>query len=157
MLTRNPSPRQLRVLVVDDDPDNANSTAILLNLFGHRVYVAFNGTNALHLAKTVRPDVVLLDIRMPGLSGCHVAQLIREEFVSSDEKPLLVAITGCNLRGPLLETVLEEFDLHYAKPVDPSVLIELLEGVREEICGALFETELGALREKTLAIYNANY
>ena len=69
--------RLLRVLVVDDDCDTADSLTVLLRLWGHEVWSAYGGAAALELATEVRPDVVLLDVAMPRMSGCEVAQRLR--------------------------------------------------------------------------------
>src|SRR3954452_20848828 len=73
-----PSPSGYRLLVVDDNQDAANSLAMLLKLQGHEVRVAYSGTAALEMTKTFTPDVVFMDIGMPGIDGYEVARRIRE-------------------------------------------------------------------------------
>lgn len=116
----------LRVLVVDDDADTADSVAELLTLHGHTVYVALDGASALSRAEAEWPDVVLLDLRMPGLDGCDVARVLRERCGANEKRPLLVALTGCNANDARLRTSGARFDLHLVKPVDPAVLIGVL-------------------------------
>src|SRR5438477_916109 len=70
----------LRVLVVDDYPDNTESMAMLLRLFGHEVATALGGSAALQAARASQPDVVLLDISMPGMTGYEVAKQLRCMF-----------------------------------------------------------------------------
>src|SRR5690348_13255069 len=84
--------RPIRVLVVDDYRDNVESMATLLRLDGHAVEVAFDGATALRVAQARQPDVVLLDIAMPGMDGYQVARKLRTMFRG---KPLLlIAVTA---------------------------------------------------------------
>jgi DNA-binding response OmpR family regulator len=117
------SPTACRVLVVDDNADTADSLALLLNLWGHRACVAYDGPAALRVAEAYRPQVVLLDLGLPGRSGSEVARRLRKE--PALEKPLLVAVTG---PGPedCERTWEAGFDLYLTKPVDLVVLRELL-------------------------------
>ncbi len=69
-----PKHRPIRVLVVNDYPDNVESMALLLRLYGHDVAVALGGAAALRAAEAQQPDAVLLDISMPGMSGYQVAR-----------------------------------------------------------------------------------
>jgi CheY-like chemotaxis protein len=109
--------------VVDDNGDTADSLALLLNMWGHRACVAYDGPAALRVAKEYRPGVVLLDLGLPGLSGYEVARRLRTEPALSEA--LLVAVTGYGPeeRGRCREA---GFDLHLTKPVDLGVLQELL-------------------------------
>src|SRR5262249_42116285 len=75
-------------------------------------------------------DVVLLDILMPGKDGCEVAKLIRARCTSSGKQPLLVAITGYSAEADRLRSSEAGFDLHMIKPVDPAVLVGLMERFR---------------------------
>lgn len=120
----------LAVLVVDDSPDAANSLAELLSLHGHAVTVALGGEAALaRLAEQV-PDVVLLDIRMPGMDGYRVAELIKERCAAAGKRPLLVAVTGCGSEADRARSTRAGFDLHMVKPVDPAVLVGMMERFR---------------------------
>jgi CheY-like chemotaxis protein len=69
--------RRLEVLVVDDEPDLADSAALLLSLLGHRVAVAYDGPSAVAQASSTRPDVVLLSVDVPGMDGYEVCRLLR--------------------------------------------------------------------------------
>ncbi len=104
--------RTLHVLVVDDYPDNAESMALLLRLFGHEVETAFDGRSALRAAQAHPPDAVLLDISMPGMDGYEVARRLRSMF---DDDLLLIAITAQEDRQRCREA---GFDYHFAKPAD---------------------------------------
>src|SRR5262245_39617840 len=130
MSTPNQGPHPLGVLVVDDCVDTVGSLAELLSYYGHRVTVALDGEEALqHVAKEV-PDVVLLDILLPGKNGCEVAKLIRAQCTGSGKHPFLVAITGCGTEADRLRSFAAGFDLHMVKPVDPAVLIGVMERFR---------------------------
>jgi CheY-like chemotaxis protein len=71
--------RRLRVLIVDDNRDAADSLAMLLTLWGHDCRVAYDGPSGLEVARDYRPDCLLLDIGMPGMDGCTVAQRVRAD------------------------------------------------------------------------------
>ena len=85
-------PPPLRVLVVDDCPDTTATMAILLRLWGHQVWVAHDGLSALAAARACRPDVVLLDVGLPGMTGWELARHLRH--LPGLERALLVAVTG---------------------------------------------------------------
>ena len=82
----------MRVLVVDDNVDAADSLAMLLRLHGHEVQVARTGPTALEMASASRPDVVLLDVGLPGMDGYHVAKRLRERPEFKDV--VMCALTG---------------------------------------------------------------
>lgn len=130
MSTLNRTQYPLAVLVVDDSADAAETLAELLSIQGHTVSVAFSGEQALERADAAPPDVVLLDIRMPGLDGCAVARAIRERCLGKGKRPFLVAVTGCGTDADRARTAAAGFDLHMVKPVDPGVLTGLLERFR---------------------------
>jgi len=140
-----PTPNQtdlvLRVLVVDDCVDTVESLAELLTLHGHTVRVALDGASALHWAEAEQPDVVLLDLYMPRLSGCEVARIIRERCGATEKRPLLVALTGCEASDARLRSSGARFDLHLVKPVEPAVLIGVLERFRRVFTSPQPETE----------------
>ena len=70
---------QARILVVDDNVDTLKGMAILLNLAGHEVVTAHNGPKAIEVARAYRPQFILLDLGLPGMSGYEVAKRLREE------------------------------------------------------------------------------
>jgi CheY-like chemotaxis protein len=119
------SQAKLNVLVVDDDPDGAETLAVLLTMYGHDVRIAHNGTEALKQAEATLPDVMLMDIRMAGIDGCEVARRIRRSCCDS-RAPLLVAVTGCARDADREITKDAGFHLHLAKPVDPGILNQIL-------------------------------
>ena len=116
------------ILVVDDMRDTADSLAMLLQSLGHRVDVAYDGAHALQLAETLRPDIVLLDIGMPRLSGYEVCRRIRAAPWGRDMT--LIAQTGWGQQTDRAQTQAAGFDHHLVKPVDPGALLALLASVR---------------------------
>ena len=118
----NPSPR--RILVVDDNVDSATSLARVLQRQSHQVEVAHDGRAALLAAEAGKPDVVLLDIAMPGLDGLEVARHLRRR---EGPHPLLVAITGYGRSEDRRRTAEAGFDHHLVKPVNLQTLRSLLE------------------------------
>lgn len=117
-------PDCLRVLVVDDNRDSADSCAILLELDNHQARVAYSGAEALELAAGFEPQCVLLDIGMPGMNGYEVARNIRRS--AWGKTAMLVAITGW---GQLEDKQLAEragFDHHFTKPIDFELIRQLL-------------------------------
>jgi CheY-like chemotaxis protein len=124
------SPRQarangpsLRILVVDDLRDAADSLALLLGLMGHEVRAAYDGPTALLVACDFKPDVVLLDICLPGMDGYEVARRLRGQ-VGLD--CLLVAATGLGQEEDHRRSREAGFDRLLVKPLDPAELKRLL-------------------------------
>jgi len=115
---------RLRILVVDDLPDAANSLATLLGLIGHDAQAVYSGRSALDKAASIAFDVVLLDIGMPDLDGYSVAMRIREN--SASKQPLLIAITGYADNAHRMRSKEAGFDDYLVKPLDPSDLLTRL-------------------------------
>lgn len=124
-----PLPKR-RVLVVDDNPDSAETLALLLRLAGQDVRTAFDGPAALAEANDFRPDLVLLDIGMPGMDGYQVAQRLRKELDFRDQT--LVALTGWGQDEDRRRSEEAGFDRHLVKPVEMKVLMELLRESRSQ-------------------------
>jgi PAS domain S-box-containing protein len=112
-----------RVLVVEDDHDSAQSLAMLLKLWGHRVEVALDGARALDSARSFGPEIVLLDIGIPGMDGYEVAGRLRSEH-GADLK--LVALTGYGREDDRKRAHDAGFDWHLTKPLEPPRLREML-------------------------------
>ncbi len=121
-----PSQSGHRLLVVDDNQDAANSLAMLLRLQGHEVRVAFSGVAALEMTKDYAPDVVFLDIGMPGMDGYEVARRLRQQ--PGLENVVLAALTGWGQQEDRRRTAEAGFDRHLVKPVEPAALEGLLAG-----------------------------
>jgi signal transduction histidine kinase len=117
----------VRVLVVDDNRDAADTLAALLELLGHSAQVANDGRAALDAVLDFRPQVVFLDIGMPGMNGYDVAQVIRND--RRLDQPLLVALTGWGGESDRQRTRDAGFDLHLTKPVDLDAIEKMLSSV----------------------------
>jgi CheY-like chemotaxis protein len=120
----------LSVLVVDDCQDAADSLALLVSAWGHRAHVAYSGVEALRLAALCRPDVVMLDVSMPGLSGWDVAPQIWQ--LNGLEHVFIVAVSGSDLEVDRARSRLAGCDLHLLKPVALDDLERLLHSRQEE-------------------------
>ena len=122
------SPNHHRVLVVDDNQDNADSLALLLRSFGNEVRTANDGVHALEAVAAFRPQVVLLDIGLPNMDGYEVARELRRRPEGRDV--LLVAMTGWGQEEDRRRSQAAGFDEHFVKPVDLELLRALLESGR---------------------------
>jgi CheY-like chemotaxis protein len=117
----------LRVLVVDDYRDAADSLAQLCRLWGHDVRVAYDGEQALRLARAHRPRVALLDLAMPGMDGVRVAQRLRRAELR--DACVLVCVSG--YRGAHIDRLVAQagYDHFFTKPADPAELQRLLTSI----------------------------
>lgn len=118
---------QRRVLVVDDNEDAADSLAMLLGGHGDAVRTAYDGEQAVELDAAFHPDIVLLDIGLPKISGYDVARAIR---AARGAAVLIVAITGWGQEDDRQRARDAGFDHHFTKPVDIDRLMELIERER---------------------------
>jgi CheY-like chemotaxis protein len=114
----------LHILVVEDCDEAAASLALFLRRLGHHVRVAADGPAAIAGAGADKPDVVLLDIALPGMSGDDVARHLREHLL--DKPPLIIALTGCGRESDRRRSEESGIDLHLVKPADPRVLRNVL-------------------------------
>jgi len=114
----------LRILLVDDNRDAADSMALLLKFQGYHVIVAYNGNDALKMAEENSPDVILLDIGMPDMSGYDVARYIRQS--EWGQTMYLIAVTGWGQAEDKRKAIAVGFDCHLTKPVDPDHVGKLL-------------------------------
>jgi CheY-like chemotaxis protein len=112
------------MLLVDDDPDNAESWAVLLRLWGYRVQTARDGPTALQAAQTELPEVVFLDIGLPKMDGYAVAKQLCQVL---PKKPLLIALSGYCKESDRQRSWNEGFAHHFGKPADPLQVKRLLE------------------------------
>ena len=119
------APRLRRVLVADDNQDAGETLAMLLRLDGHEVYVATDGLQAVEMFAREQPDVVILDIGMPGLSGHEAAMRIREQC--GERVVTLIAVTGWGQKADKDRAAASGFDHHFTKPVEPTLLSALLQ------------------------------
>jgi CheY-like chemotaxis protein len=124
-LAATPLPRRLRTLVVDDNLDAAQSLArVLQRLYSHEVRIANDGPEAIALAQEFRPEVILLDIGLPGMSGYEVAERLRSQ--QEQAETFILALTGWGQEEDRRRSESAGIDHHLVKPVDPNVLIKLL-------------------------------
>jgi two-component system OmpR family response regulator len=121
---------RLRVLCVDDNRDVADSEAMLLDLLGFDSRACYDGLQAICEVPKFCPDVLLLDLNMPGLDGCDVARILRARY--DGPPPLLVAITAKSGKDDYRRTREAGFDAHLVKPVEPNRLVEMLATLRSE-------------------------
>ena len=119
------NPRPLRILVIEDNSDAAETLGDLLRLFGHEAEVALSGPAGLEAAGSLQPDVVLCDIGLPGMDGYAVAGSLRSEPATRAAR--LVALTGYGRESDRQRTREAGFDLHLVKPLEPLELKRLLE------------------------------
>ena len=117
-----------RVLIVDDNEDAANSLALILELGGHETASVYTAVAALQRAAAFRPEVVLLDIGLPGMDGYEVAQKMRELPGLRDIR--LVAVTGYGRSDDRIRARDAGFDDHLTKPVEYAALERTLAGSR---------------------------
>ncbi len=110
----------LRILIVDDRQDSANSMSMLLGLTGHQTQTAFDGATALHMADRFRPHVILCDIGLPDISGLEVCRQIR----ARDWGPniCMIALTGWGVENAFASSMEAGFNHHLVKPVELSDL-----------------------------------
>ena len=114
-----------RILVVDDSVDSAETLGELLRIWGHDVRLAHDGPGAIAAAREYRPEVVLLDIGLPGMDGFAVAAELRKEGIGGR---MLVALTGYSEQQDRDRAQKAGFDHHLVKPIDPDTLQKLLAG-----------------------------
>lgn len=118
-------PRRLRVLVVDDNPDDVKSALLLLETEGYETRGVYNANRVLPEVLEFDPDVVIMDIKMPERSGWEAASELRQRVTNL--RLLLIAVSGVYTRG--VDKVLSEmsgFDHVLMKPVDPATLLGLI-------------------------------
>lgn len=126
------APRSLRILIADDERDTVLTLMMLLREEGHEVRGVYTGRQVLDAVRGFDPDVVVLDIAMPELSGWEVARTIRMHADSN--RRMLIGISG-EYRNPvdkLLSTVVG-FDHYLVKPYSPNALIALLAPLRTSL------------------------
>ena len=113
-----------RILVVDDNDDSAEVTAILLRLEGHEVAVAHSGPAAIEQIPAVRPDVLLLDIGLPGMDGYELARYLRN--LPETRNAVFIALTGYGRPDDRQNSKNAGYDHHLVKPIEPAELLALI-------------------------------
>jgi CheY-like chemotaxis protein len=112
-----------RILVVDDDVDGAETLAILLRVSGHDVRVAHDGLSTLKIAADFLPEVVFLDVGMPGMDGFETARQLRQS--AQLDTAVLVALTGYGRAEDRARAAQAGFDHFLVKPAPPNVLLDI--------------------------------
>jgi PAS domain S-box-containing protein len=120
-----PAPRRMRVLVVDDNRDAADSMRMLLEASGQEARAVYDGASAIEIAESFRPQVILLDIGMPSMDGYQVVRALRARGLSP--APIIAALTGWGQDSDKKRTRDAGFDHHFTKPVAPEELMAFLE------------------------------
>ena len=123
-----PPQRRLRILVADDNHDTAESLAVLLEMMGHQVQVAYDGQEALQAAASLEPELALVDLGMPKLNGYQVAERLR----TGSPRTVLVAVTGWGQPADVQRAQRAGFHHHLVKPVEPERLSSLLATVSSQ-------------------------
>ena len=121
---------QRRVLIVDDNRDSADSLAMLMQITGNKTYMAHDGVEAVEAVEKYRPEVVLLDIGLPGMDGHEVCRRVREQPWGKDI--IVIALTGWGQEDDRRKSEEAGFDGHLVKPVDYDKLLELLASLTSE-------------------------
>jgi CheY-like chemotaxis protein len=142
----------LRVLVVDDCPDTRAALAVLLGLWGHEVRLAGDGAAALTTADAFRPDVVLLDVALPGMDGYQVARRLREP--DGGKESYVVSLSGYSPEVVGERALAAGCDLHWTKPVEPDALQRLLE---ERKASGRQDTGSSAAERATVRLHRQPY
>jgi CheY-like chemotaxis protein len=114
-MPRDPAPKR-KIVVVDDNKDAADTLAVLLRQFGHEVQTAYDGPSAVAAARRMRPDIVFLDLALPGFDGIKVAEEIRAD--AAFNKTLIVALTGFASDYDRTRAHAAGVDLYLVKPLD---------------------------------------
>ena len=117
-------PRRHRIMVVDDNRDSADSAMSILRVLGHDVESVYDGPSALELARCLRPEVVLLDLSMPGTDGYETLRLLRVQ--PGMQKAFVIAMTGFGTDEDKQRTREAGFDAHLVKPIELDSLVRLL-------------------------------
>lgn len=118
-------PSELKVLVVEDDRDTAESLRALLVLCGYQVMVAHTSQQGIETARRLEPHIVLCDIGLPDGDGYIVGSVLRQSGHSTGAR--LIAVTGYGGAHHRLRALAAGFDQHLVKPVDPRVLLHELQ------------------------------
>ncbi|MEO5670362.1 MAG: PAS domain S-box protein [Ramlibacter sp.] len=125
--------RAFRVLVVDDNRDSADSATAIVQLLGHHAECAYDGASALTAVAAAAPDMVLLDLSMPGIDGFETLRRMRQLPAGADM--FAVAMTGYGSQEDKRRTASAGFDSHLTKPVELTALVEVLARARQRAAG----------------------
>jgi PAS domain S-box-containing protein len=124
-----------RILIADDNADVVESFQLMLEMMGHEVDTALDGLEAVQKAEQFQPDVIVLDVGMPGLDGLEAARRIRRQV--GTKQVVLIAVTGWGNENNKRESADAGFNVHLVKPVDPMTIINVLDKLG---AGATYES-----------------
>lgn len=116
---------RMRVLVVDDYPDSAETASMLLAIYGHECRTAITGQGALEEAAAFDPDIVILDIGLPDMSGYEVARALRAR--AAGRSLYLAAVTGWGQPEDRVQAFAAGFDQHVLKPTNAAKILQILQ------------------------------
>jgi DNA-binding response OmpR family regulator len=124
----------MRILVVDDYPSAAEIACVLLKLLGHESMGARNGAEALELAASFDPDIVVLDLGLPDQTGYEVARLLRAR---DGRRPFIAAMTGWGATEDRVQSMAAGIDLHVLKPASAENLTKIIAAAKQRLsdCG----------------------
>ena len=117
-----------RILVTDDDADSAETLAIVFRVAGHEVQIAHDGPSTLEIATAFRPDVIFLDVGLPGMDGFETARQLRQ--TAGLDKVVLVALTGYSREEDRQRAEEVGIDHFLVKPTPPKVLADIARQIR---------------------------
>jgi CheY-like chemotaxis protein len=120
-----------RILIADDNRDFADSLAKILAGEGYGVRTSYNGREAIEAAREFLPHVVVLDIRMPAVTGFEAARVFSHN--SGGSRPVLIAVTGWPGESDKLRASMSGFDYYFGKPVAPADIVELVKKARPSL------------------------
>jgi DNA-binding response OmpR family regulator len=118
-----PQERCREILIVEDNVDQAQTLGLFLSMKGHRLHIAANGPTALEAARRFRPEVVLLDLGLPGIDGFEVARQIKLEH---GEAVRIIAVSAYASENDRRQSLEAGCELHLVKPADPRFIESLL-------------------------------
>jgi CheY-like chemotaxis protein/two-component sensor histidine kinase len=124
-----PSDTSYRVLIVDDNEASAKTLGWTLEMLNHDIRLAHEGTKAIELAKSYKPDIILLDIGLPGMNGYEVCQAMRH--LPGLEHCTIIAQTGWGQKEHMQRSQAAGFDFHLVKPIRLEMLQEVLEKIKK--------------------------
>jgi CheY-like chemotaxis protein len=118
---------RLRVLITEDNRDSADSLKALLDALGYDGHIAYDGETAVRSAAALRPDVIIMDIGLPGMDGYEAARQIRAQNPAA--RLTIVALTGWGQHADRLKSADAGIDHHLLKPLDLTVLRQILDSL----------------------------
>ncbi len=117
----------MRILIVEDNRDSADSLKALLGALGYEAHISNDGESAVRLAATLRPDVIVMDIGLPGINGYEAARQVRA--LKPELPAIIVALTGWGQQSDRLRSAEAGIDHHLVKPLDLAALKQILDSV----------------------------